>query len=318
MFRKLAQKNDSGRFYRLLRWSLIAFVLLNGLAATVAYILTHSQGSGRFSLGIPRPTNTKVPTDVGLLYHTHRISLATQSWLEIWKIPAQSGHGQGTILVFPGSGSSKGNQLLPPAQVLHALDYDVILVDYQGVGGSSGNRRTIGMKEAEDVATVFKDAQHSNQSRPLVLYGISMGSAAVLRAIAQKGVKPDAIILESPYSRFIDTVKSRFRVFKIPDFGAAELLVFWGGLQHGVNGFTHNPETFAQSVTCPTLVFQGGKDQWTTVAEVERLVKNLHGPRELVIFPTAGHQLLVTVDKSLWRQSVESFLSQSRSNIATH
>jgi uncharacterized protein len=312
---KMPAHKDAVLLHRLLRWGLIAFIGLNGMAATVAYTLTHSRPSGRWGLGISRPINTKVPADVGLPYQTQHIPINAQAWLETWHIPAQSGKSQGTVLVFPGSGSSKGSQLLAPAKVFHSLNYDILLVDYQGVGGSSGSSRTIGMKEAQDVATAFKYAQRSN-NRPLILYGISMGSAAVLRAIAKEQVKPDAVILESPYGRFLDTVKSRFRVFKIPDLGAAELLVFWGGLQHGVDGFTHNPETFAQSVTCPTLVFQGGKDQWTTVAEVERLVKNLRGPKELVVFPTAGHQLLVTVDKSLWQQSVASLLSQNSVSVA--
>ncbi|MEL7246147.1 MAG: alpha/beta hydrolase, partial [Cyanobacteria bacterium J06573_2] len=87
-----------------------------------------------------------------------------------------------------------------------------------------------------------------------------------------------------------------------------QLMVFWGGVQHGFNGFTHNPVIYAKSVECPTLILQGKLDKWTTLEEINEILQNLQGSKELVIFPDAGHDLLVTVDKQLWKRSVEKFL----------
>jgi uncharacterized protein len=293
---------------QILRWGLTAVVGVNAIAAVAAYAMTHYRSPGHVGLGALKPTNSKVPTDVGLNYTTQKISLPNRGWLETWQIPVQNAQSNGTVLLFPGSGSSKGPQLLAPAKAFHALNYDALLIDFQGVGGSSGNHKTVGMKEAQDVATVFNNAQRLKLKRPIVLYGVSMGSAAILRAIALKNVHPDAVILELPFARFVDTVKSRFHVFKVPDFGLAELLIFWGSVQHGANGFTHNPMTFAKQVRCPTLVMQGERDRWTSVAEVQSLVKNLKGPAELVVFPRAGHQVLVAADPSQWHQAVKSLL----------
>ncbi|WP_404787057.1 alpha/beta hydrolase [Altericista sp. CCNU0014] len=295
---------------RWLRWGLIAVAGVNAIAAAAAYTMTHYRGLGEFGLGSPKPVNAKVPADMGLNYATQKIPLSSKAWIETWQIPAPQTESNGTVLLFPGSGGTKGNQLLPPAKAFHALNYDALLVDFQGVGGSSGNTRTLGMKEARDVAAAFEYANRAKLKRPIVLYGVSMGSAAILRAIALERVQPDAVILELPFARLVDAVKSRFQFFKIPNFGLAELLVLWGSLQHGANGFAHNPVTFARQVDCPALVFQGRQDRWTTVAEVEGLVKNLRGPKELVVFPKADHQLLVTVDKSRWTRSVDSFLRQ--------
>jgi uncharacterized protein len=297
---------------RWLRWAIVAVVGVNAIAAVAAYAMTHYRSSGQMGLGALKPVNSKVPADVGLTYTTQKISLPNRGWLETWQIPVQNAQSKGTVLLFPGSGSSKSPQLLAPAKAFHALNYDALLVDFQGVGGSSGNHKTVGMKEAQDVATVFKDAQRLKLQRPIVLYGVSMGSAAILRAIALNKVQPDAVILELPFARFVDTVKSRFHVFNVPDFGLAELLIFWGSVQHGANGFTHNPSTFAKQVRCPTLVMQGERDRWTSVAEVQSLVKNLQRPAELVVFPKAGHQVLVTIDKARWYQSVESLLGQAK------
>jgi uncharacterized protein len=299
---------------RWLRWGLVVVVGVNAITAVAAYAMTHYRSLGQMGLGAAKPINSKLPTDVGLSYTTRKIDLPNRRWLETWQIPVQNAQSNGTVLLFPGSGSSKSPQLLAPAKAFNTLNYDAVLVDFEGVGGSSGNHKTIGMKESQDVATVFKEAQRLKLQRPIVLYGISMGSAAILRAIALNKIQPDAVILELPFARFVDTVKSRFHVFKVPSFGLAELLVFWGSVQHGENGFTHNPMTYAQQVHCPTLVMQGERDGWTSVAEVRGLVKNLKGPAELVVFPKAGHQVLVTVDKVQWHQSVESLLRKTKAN----
>ncbi len=33
----------------------------------------------------------------------------------------------------------------------------------------------------------------------------------------------------------------------------------------------------------------------------------INSPKKMVVFPEAGHQLLVTVDKEMWQESVRDF-----------
>jgi uncharacterized protein len=300
---------------RLVQVALMGFVGINAIAFLAAYTLSHYRYPGRIGLGSPRPNNPKRPTDVGLQYVTRRIPVRKSEWIETWLIPSRQSPPRGTIIIFPGNGSSKASQLLTPAKVLNALNYNVLLVDFRGTGGSSGNNKTLGVKESQDVALVMNDARQSRLQSPIVLYGVSMGTAAILRAVAQERVKPDAIMLELPFARLLNAVRSRFRVFNVPSFPGAELLVFWGGVQYGFNGFEHNPEVYAQQVRCPTLVLQGKQDRWTSMAEINALFNNLKGPKQLVVFPKAGHQLLVTADKERWQQNVTGFLSSLSSKI---
>jgi uncharacterized protein len=294
---------------RLAQVALTGFMGINAIAYLGAYSLSHYRSEGQIGLGSSRPNSAKRPTDIGLQYSTQRISVSQSEWIETWLIPPQQLPARGTIIIFPGNGSSKASQLLAPAKVLTALNYNVLLVDFRGVGGSSGNTKTLGFREAQDVALVMRNAKQSALQAPIVLYGISMGTAAVLRAVAQERVKPDAVMLELPFTRMSSAVRSRFREFKLPSFPGAELLVFWGGIQHGFNGFAHNPEEYAQQVKCPTLVLQGQQDRWTSMAEIETLFNRLQGPKQLVVFPRAGHHLLVTADRDRWQQNVGRFLS---------
>jgi uncharacterized protein len=217
---------------------------------------------------------------------------------------------KGTIIMFPGNRDAKGKFLLAPARGFHDLQYNALLVDFRGVGGSSGHETTLGFKEAKDVALAWKYAKEAKLPAPYILHGISMGSAAVLRAVAAENVRPDGLILESPFARSIDAVRSRIGKRNIPTFPLAELIVFWGSVQHGFNAFSHNPVNYASQVQYPTLILQGEEDPWIYKKEIDEIFQNLRGAKKLTVFPKTGHSLLITADKTLWKNSVKSFLEQ--------
>ena len=290
------------------RVALGLFVGMNAIAALLAYPATHLKPRGHFGLGAPRPENSRQPSDLGLAYVTQRIPLNQNEWLETWLIPTQRSTARGTVLLFPGHLAAKGGLLLNTAQDFSRLGYNALLIDFRGVGGSSGNKTTIGFKEAKDVAAAIHYAQQQKLTAPIVLYGISMGSAAVLRSVAVENVNPGGIILELPFARLVDTVKSRLRYRKIPPVPVAELIVLWGSLQHGFNGFAHNPVAYAKDVRCPVLLLHGQRDPWTSVAEIEEIFQNFPGPKTLVIEPKAGHQRLVGANPQLWYDQVRQFL----------
>jgi len=289
------------------------FVLFNGLSYIGAYSFTNLVRPRSIDIGIPRQAISKTPKDLGLTYRTERITINTKEWLELWSIPATPSAEtapatKGTIVLFPGSGGNKAQHLLTPAQEFHRLGYDTVLVDFRGVGGSSGHTSTIGVRESQDVTIVVNYLQQSAPHRPLILYGLSMGGAAILRSIAYQGIKPDGIILELPFARLLNATRSRVRKLGLPEFPVAESLVFWGGFQHGFNGFIHNPEDYAKNVHCPTLVLHGQRDPWTSTSDIQHIVQNLQGPKQLVVFPQARHELLVKVDRPTWTKTIDHFL----------
>ncbi|NJN68699.1 MAG: hypothetical protein HC884_19335 [Chloroflexaceae bacterium] len=72
-------------------------------------------------------------------------------------------------------------------------------------------------------------------------------------------------------------MRHRFDAMHIPASPFAELLVFWGSVQVGYNGFAHNPIDDAERIACPTLVLHGEHDPWITQAEIESVVQRLQG-----------------------------------------
>lgn len=259
---------------------------------------------------LPRPENTKAPDSVGLSYETYKVSISDGSYLETWFVPAKtinSAVSKGIVLMFPPYGGSK-QSLLSSGRVFYELGYDTLLVDYRGVGGSSGSDTTLGVREGEDVAIALNYVKANWAERPTILYGASLGAASVLRAVAHDGAKPTAVILESPFDRLLGTVRHRFEAMGLPAFPSAELIVWWGGQQQGINGFAHNPVMYAEAITCPVLLMYGEADTRVTLAEVSTIYEALPEQKEFVLFSSIGHGALAVDDPEKWRSHVESFL----------
>jgi len=256
---------------------------------------------------VPRPTNQSTPADLGLAYSTVNIPTTDGGTLEAWAVPAPT--PRGIVLLFPAYASSK-DSLLQPVAALHGLGYSAFLVDYRGVGGSSGNTTTLGVREAVDVAQATAYVQRTWPGQPITLYGVSLGSAAVMRAVAQEGVQPAAVILESPFDRLLTGTGHRLTAAGLPAFPLAGLLVFWGSVQQGFNGFAHNPVEYAPAIRCPALVLHGSADPRVTTAEAQAVFAALPGPKQYVEVPGATHELLIGVAPALWQGTVGQFLAQ--------
>src|SRR5262249_42456363 len=132
--------------------------------------------------------------------------------------------------------------------------------------------------------------------------------AAVLRAVSVHALKPEALVLECPFDRLLTTVEARFDALGVPSFPAARLLVFWGGVQHGFDGFAHNPVDYAADVACPALVLHGEADRRVTVAQVQAIADRVPGRRRVVTFPGLGHQSYRAARPREWQRAVSDFL----------
>lgn len=257
-------------------------------------------------VSLPRPINRSSPESLGLPFETVSFPGAHDINLEAWLI--RSEERAGIVALFHGYGGAK-DSLLPAAKEFHNLGLTTLLVDFHGSGGSGGDSTSIGWHEADDVVATATWARDLEPDQRLYLHGISLGAVAILRATGSLGLEADGIILESPFDRMQTTVKRRFNAMGVPSFPSAQLLVFWGGVQHGFNGFAHNPIDYAEKTDCPAIILLGEKDPRVTVADGTRLAGALRATTDLVVFETAGHAQCQSNDPTKWRKSVAQFLA---------
>lgn len=301
----------------------VGFVALNAVAFLHAHAMTHfSRGSARTpgpaslsgldklsvlarGVRMPRPVNRADPHAWGLPYERHVFRAAHGLAVEAWLIPSPG--RRGVILLFHGHAASK-DSLLPAAAAFRRMGYATFLVDFHGSGGSEGRETSIGFHEAADVEASVNYVRELETPGRIVLYGQSMGAAAVLKALADGRLGVDGAILECPFDSLLNTVKHRFTSMGLPSFPFAHLLTFWGGLQQGFNPFRHNPAEYARRVETAVLLMNGDRDERVSVADVTRIHDNLEGRKRLKLFHGLGHQSFVRARRDEWLDAVAAFV----------
>ncbi len=255
-----------------------------------------------FGVSLPRPVNSQPDAPF------ETIALQSNKRIECWLMPADSAIG--TVILFHGYGGSKSG-LLGEAAIFRRLHYNTFLADFMGSGGSEGMQTTIGFKEAAQVKTCVEYIAGKGE-RHIILFGASMGAAAILKAVHDDGLQVNGLILECPFGTMLQTVRNRFRIVGLPHFPMANLLVFWGGMINGFNAFNHNPEDYARSIRCPTLLMHGARDPKVSESETSAIYTRLVGPKRLVRFPDAGHSDYLAQYEQEWTHAVDSFLKELR------
>ena len=268
----------------------------------------------------PKPQNGPKPS-----FPVQTVHIASPNGpLEAWYARPDSGRSRGTVALFHGYTSSKSH-LTHEAGYFRHLGYNVLLVDQAGNGNSAGFRTTVGYREADDVAAAFHWLQDSTKSlgsplfwrgaggevapgHEVILYGVSMGAVAILRAEAELGIQPTANILECPYGNMRQTAYNRFASMHVPGFPMADLLVFWGGVQNDFWAYGLNAEYYASQIHTPTLLLWGTADPRVTRAETDAIFAHLAVPKARHDFPGVGHEPYWKRYSADWEQQTRAFL----------
>ncbi|QKG52047.1 alpha/beta hydrolase [Hymenobacter sp. BRD67] len=255
----------------------------------------------------PKPVNLAPPD-----FPYENVTLRSPNGrLGAWYSGVPAAHG--TVVLCHGYTSDK-SRLRPEAAYFRQLGYSVLLLDFSGNGASEGYQTTIGYREADDVAAAFRWAQARQPGAPVVLYGVSMGAVAILRAEAELGLRPTANIVECPYGSMLQTAKNRFVSMHLPPFPLANLLVFWGSVENGYWAFSLNAGEYAHHVATPTLLLWGTADPRVTRAETDTIFTHLAGPKQRVNFLGSGHEPYWHKHPGQWRGVISRFLCTEINN----
>ncbi|RAJ85658.1 hypothetical protein CLV59_102363 [Chitinophaga dinghuensis] len=301
---------------------LFLVLLLNFIAAFHAWKFTHFYDDPQHIN--KKPEQMKTSEKLGMIFLGVRISksvvrhfpdtaytvvnrtTANGTNINSWWIPVAK--PVGNVILFHGYNGSKQGPL-PEAAYFRSLGYNTLLVDFRAHGLSGGNACSIGFYEMEEVKMAMDYVQQQSD-KPVILWGVSMGAAAILHAIDHYQLKPQQIIIESPYATLIDAVNSRMRSVHLPTTPLSQLLTFWGGLEQGFWGFKMNPADFAASVHMPVLYFWGRNDIRVMEFETNTVFQHLGtSNKKLCVVDNAGHESFCRKTPDIWRKEVLAFLT---------
>ena len=156
--------------------------------------------------------------------------------------------------------------------------YDLLITDYRSFGKTPG--------PIIDEATFYSDARAvydwlRNRFAPeeIIIYGRSLGTA-VAAQLASK-VEARQLILETPFDKIRGIIQKKapfvFLPFKLP--------------------FEFRNDEFLKTVSCPTYIFQGTKDQIVDFSLAEKLKPFLSKEGDFITIEGAGHNDLANFER---------------------
>ena len=116
--------------------------------------------------------------------------------------------GNGPLVVYFGGNAEEVSGNIPRWAGFPAT---AVLVNYRGFGQSTGTPSERGL--VDDARAIIRWARERSPGRPLVLFGMSLGSGVA--ALAAADTSPDALVVISPYRSVEHIARSRFPIFPI-------------------------------------------------------------------------------------------------------
>ncbi|UAY51905.1 alpha/beta hydrolase [Ferruginibacter albus] len=311
-------------FKYLIRTFIVLFILVNVVMAFNAYKFTHFYDAqtetaskkiedkskwdiikgALFGINYSKKPNSIIPD---LTFKIIHVKTKDSIDLEGWYLKTDS-VAKGTVLLFHGHGANKSD-VMEEAQEFLAMGYNAFLIDFRAHGSSGGNTCTIGYYESEDVSLAYNYIVNKGEHN-IILWGISMGAAAIIKAVHDTGVHPQKIILEMPYGSLLQAAEGRLKIMHLPPEPLSGILCFWGGLEHGFWAFNMRPDEYAVKIDCPVLLQWGKQDPRVSEQEINDIYAAIPAGKRLVVYDSCAHESLCAKENAKWKREIKTFLLQ--------
>lgn len=248
-----------GRYWRLRQ---IGF----GLAILLGAVLLMLRGLEAGFIYFPQRAYDARPEDFGLAAETLSLESAGGVKLEGWWI---RGAGRTALLYFHGNAGNISHRLERAKLLVESLGLDVFLVDYRGYGASSGKPDEAGLY-ADGEAIIRAAAERGFKPDRIVLFGESLGGAVAIETALRHPCL--ALILETPF-RSIAAVARAIYPF-LPAF---------------LIRTRFDNEAKIARVTAPKLIVAAEKDDVIPPGHARRLFDLASPPKDFYVIPGATH-----------------------------
>ncbi|WP_170131903.1 alpha/beta fold hydrolase [Zavarzinia compransoris] len=248
-------------------------LLLVFVGAPLAALLAAGVASSLLGAAVRIPVAAP-PADLALA----PVRFTTRDGVEIAAWSAEAEAPKATVIIAPGFGSSRGDAaggLYALMRDLLGRDYSVLALDLRNHGESGDGPRLLagGIDEAADIVAALDWIKRRHPSRRIAVYGIDLGAAAALVAVAGDP-RIEAVVSADLFARaepFLSGVLVRRAAWP----ALAADLGLWG-LRH-LRGERREPTDMAVLAAhlppMPWLIVQSAADPLVPLAEGQALAK---------------------------------------------
>jgi abhydrolase domain-containing protein 12 len=180
-------------------------------------------------------------------------------------------HSHGIFIYFHGNSFDRSAEhRCELYNILSAMDFHVLTIDYRGYGDSTGQPTEDGLNS--DAHAIWEYARRNAPTKDIYIWGHSMGTGVATRLAAElsdAGTPPCALVLESPFNNLRDVVRNH--PFSIP---FRRLPWFDWTVIHPLirSGLQMSSDQRVQRVTCPILVLHAEDDHIIPIDLGKKLV----------------------------------------------
>ena len=273
-----------------------AIALVSGLlifvVGFVPYWLAGLATTRRFQF--PDKENANLtPASFELPYEDVVFRAADGTELKAWWVPGPS--SRRTVVMVHGLNRSR-IEMVKRVPFVHSAGWNALLLDLRHHGASGGEATTFGVKEKDDVEAAARFAL-ARAPGPLVLWGVSLGGAAVVLAAAEDP-QVKGVICDSSFRSLDDTVRHHLRLFRgfrwwlrlVPSWPVTDLAIYWMGRRGGFDPAASNVEAAAARLRGRPVLFVANSDDRRMPKEIAFDFQAAAGPEaEVLIVPGKSH-----------------------------
>jgi pimeloyl-ACP methyl ester carboxylesterase len=221
--------------------------------------------------------------------------------LKGWRCRA-AGERRGTLVYLHGIADNRGSAT-GIIDRFGRCGFDVIAYDSRAHGESSGAACTYGFYEKQDLRRVVDTID----SGPVVLMGTSLGAAVALQEAADDD-RVSAVVAAETFSDLRTVAIERAPFFFTPSSIRRAFQLAEAEGRFTIDAVS--PEAAARKIEAPVLIIHGSIDRDTPPDHSRRVFEALHGPRQLILVPDAGHNQ--SLSGTVW-QDIETWIDRALS-----
>jgi pimeloyl-ACP methyl ester carboxylesterase len=294
----------------LLGFSVLIVVLFLGLHAYLAWALSHPNVSPLTS----NPTLAKNLTYTEVTF----ASADNRTLIDGWWIPASK--SRQTVVLSHGYGANREEYWVPMydlADLLHSLNYNVLMFDYGFASAKHATPATGGRIESQQLLGAIQYARKQG-SDELIVWGFSMGAGTALQAALQSDESVDAMILDSTFLPDEDTLYHNLRnQIDIPKYPSVSLIRWFFPLMSGTR-LDQIPSSLIQHTAYdfPIFIIHGTADDKAPTYLAENIASaQMNTLSQLWIVPNAIHEMIYRTHTKEYVQHTTNFLARVHTEV---
>jgi|AKZA01.1.fsa_nt_gi Dipeptidyl aminopeptidases/acylaminoacyl-peptidases len=192
----------------------------------------------------------------------------------------------------------------------YRMGHNVLVPDLRGHGRSEGNYIAMGWDDRLDILKWIDYLVEQDSESQIILYGISMGGAAVMNAGGETLPNNVKVIIEdSAYTNTADIFTYHLEhTFEMPEFPLLGMASWVTKLRAGFS-IKDGPINQLRYCTLPILFIHGENDMLVPIEQKKMLYDSYQGPKEKLIVPNAGHVQANDVDVTTYWETINTFIT---------